>query len=530
MKILSIAVLACLFSGKLNALTVPNPINFQQPLNLKFDKLIKENNYYNIISNLLNAPLEELNEERKLIWKELENNSKFNDYMKFLTTSTKIKISTTTQNFDYHVKDDRFPQHQLRVKNIPESLGVDSVKQYSGYLDIEKEDKHFFFWTFESRNDPKTDPIILWLNGGPGGSSSIGLFFELGPSSIDKNLNPKYNPYSWNSNATVIFLDQPVNVGYSYSSKQVSNSITAGEDFYIFLELFFKKYPQFKNLNFHITGESYAGHYIPVFATEILKHKDRSFNLSSVLIGNGLTDPLNQYEFYEPMACGKGGSPSVLPESDCKKMRDAIPKCKSLISKCYNTSSIWDCVPATVYCNDNEFGPYGTSGNNDYDVRKPCDEGADLCYEEANYINDYLNKPEVLKALGVEVENWNSVNKELNGAFLYTGDWMKPYINNVVTLLENNIPVLIYAGDKDFICNWLGIQAWTNRLEWSGSKEFNKASIRKWKVNDKYVGDVKNFNHFTFLRVFDAGHMVPYDQPENSLVMLNNWLQGDYKF
>src|SRR2546430_2617908 len=93
---------------------------------------------------------------------------------------------------------------------------------------------------FESRNDPKNDPVVLWLNGGPGCSSLTGLFLELGPSSIDEDLNIVYNPYSWNSNASVIFLDQPVNVGFSYYGSSVSSTVAAGKDVYALLTLFFK--------------------------------------------------------------------------------------------------------------------------------------------------------------------------------------------------------------------------------------------------------------------------------------------------
>ena len=100
----------------------------------------------------------------------------------------------------------------------------------------------------------------------------------------------------------------------------------------------------------------------------------------------------------------------------------------------------------------------------------------------------------------------------------------------MIDILQQNLPVLIYAGDKDFICNWLGNQAWADKLEWSGSKEFSKAPVRKWKVDGKHAGDVKNYEHFTFLRVFGGGHMVPYDQPENALDMVNRWVSGDYKF
>ena len=167
-----------------------------------------------------------------------------------------------------------------------------------------------------------------------------------------------YNPHSWNANASVIFLDQPINVGYSYSSQSVSNTIAAGKDVYAFLQLFFKNFPEYANLDFHIAGESYAGHYIPAFASEILTHPERNFNLTSVLIGNGLTDPLVQYEYYEPMACGEGGEPSVLEPEECDGMLNLLPRCLSLIESCYESGSVWSCVPATIYCNNGQMGPY----------------------------------------------------------------------------------------------------------------------------------------------------------------------------
>jgi cathepsin A (carboxypeptidase C) len=244
---------------------------------------------------------------------------------------------------------------KLRTKKVdPRSLGVDDVKQYSGYLDNEEDDKHLFYWFFESRNDPKNDPVVLWLNGGPGCSSLTGLFMELGPSFINEKREVKFNPYSWNANASVIFLDQPVNVGYSYSGSSVSNTIAAGKDVYALLTLFFKQFPEYANQTFHISGESYAGHYIPVFASEILSHKNRNINLQSVLIGNGLTDGYTQYEYYRPMACGDGGWPAVLDESQCQSMDNSLPRCQSLIESCYNSESVWSCVPASIYCNTGE--------------------------------------------------------------------------------------------------------------------------------------------------------------------------------
>jgi cathepsin A (carboxypeptidase C) len=384
---------------------------------------------------------------------------------------------------------------------------------------------------FESRNDPKNDPVVLWLNGGPGCSSLTGLFLELGPSSINKAGKLVNNEFSWNNNASVIFLDQPVNVGYSYSSQSVSNTVAAGKDVYALLTLFFHQFPEYAKQDFHIAGESYAGHYIPVFASEILSHEPRNINLKSVLIGNGLTDGHTQYGFYRPMACGEGGYPAVLTPSECQSMDNALPRCQSLIQSCYDSESVWSCVPASIYCNNAMMGPYQKTGRNVYDIRGKCEDGNNLCYSALGYITKYLNRRDVMEALGVEVSGYESCNFDINRNFLFQGDWMQPFHRLVPGLLEK-LPVLIYAGDADFICNWLGNQAWTDALDWPGNKDFNRADIEKLRVGGSSKGDsygnVKSSGHLTFMQIFQAGHMTPMDQPEPSLDFLNRWLSGEW--
>lgn len=441
---------------------------------------------------------------------------------------------------------DNLDAYSMRVKAVdPSQLGIDTVKQYSGYLDDDETDKHLFYWFFESRNDPKNDPVVLWLNGGPGCSSLTGLFFELGPAAINEKIKLVNNPHSWNANASVIFLDQPVNVGYSYSGSSVSNTVAAGKDVYALLSLFFKQFPEYAHQDFHIAGESYAGHYIPVFTHEILSHKDRNINLKSVLIGNGLTDPYTQYEQYRPMACGDGGWPAVLDEAQCEAMDNALPRCQSLIDGCYNSGSVWSCVPAAIYCNNAMLGPYQQSGRNVYDIRGPCKDSSNLCYPQMGWISEYLNRDDVKKAVGAEVDSYDSCNFDINRNFLFQGDWMQPFHRLVPDILAE-IPVLIYAGDADFICNWLGNRAWADSLEWPGQTAFNNATTKALKVagsksaeadSDALVdaygkkvgyGTVKASGNFTFMRIYEAGHMVPYDQPEASLDMLNRWIGGEW--
>lgn len=307
----------------------------------------------------------------------------------------------------------------------------------------------------------------------------------------------------------------------------MSNTVAAGKDIYALLTLFFHQFPEYAKQDFHIAGESYAGHYIPVFANEILSHEDRNINLKSVLIGNGLTDGYTQYEYYRPMACGEGGYPSVLSESECQSMDNALPRCQSLIKGCYESGSAWSCVPASIYCNNAMMGPYQRTGRNVYDIRGNCEDSSNLCYSGLGYIAEYLNRQDVQDALGAEVSSYDSCNMDINRNFLFAGDWMQPYHQVVPNVLEK-IPVLIYAGDADFICNWLGNQAWTNKLEWPGHKDFKNADIKNLKVDGKEYGKVKTSGNFTFMQIYGAGHMVPMDQPEASSDFFNRWLGGEW--
>ncbi|KAK2867901.1 hypothetical protein FQN49_003356 [Arthroderma sp. PD_2] len=421
-------------------------------------------------------------------------------------------------------------EYGMRVKTVdPSKLGVDNVKQYSGYLDNSAEDKHLFFWFFESRNDPMNDPIVLWLSGGPGCSSMTGLFMEMGPARIDENIKIVHNPHSWTNNASMIFLDQPVNVGFSYGANGVYNTAAASKDVYAFLTMFFKQFPQYAKQDFHIAGESYAGHYIPVYAADILA-QESNINLKSILIGNGLTDPFTQDAYYEPMGCGKGGYDAVLDESACSAMKAAVPDCQKRVKACYdNPKDVGTCVDGASFCDKAFLTPYQQTGRNVYDVRSPCEDPENLCYSIIGWITQFLNKPEVISAIGTETHSFASCNNDINRGFFSQGDWNQPYHLKVPEVLAK-IPAVIYAGDADFICNWLGNHAWSDALKWPGQAEFKPKKLTevKHRATGHPIGQVKSHGGFAFFRLYGAGHLVPYDQPENSLDFFNRWIGGEW--
>jgi len=109
------------------------------------------------------------------------------------------------------------------------------------------------------------------------------------------------------------------------------------------------------------------------------------------------------------------------------------------------------------------------------------------------------------------------------------GDWMTNLATKVADIANKGYTVLIYSGDKDFICNWRGGEAWTTALDWTGKTSFNEATYKDWTVNGVPAGQIREFENFKFLRVYDSGHMVPMDQPEVALDMFQAFITGEMK-
>jgi carboxypeptidase C (cathepsin A) len=191
---------------------------------------------------------------------------------------------------------------QVRYKSVPAGICEQDpdVKSYSGYADI-SEDQHIFFWFFEARNvDPSTAPLTVWINGGPGSSSMIGLFQENGPCRVGEDGVAVSNPYSWSNVSNMLFIDQPTQVGFSYSipvsaytdgfsgalvvlpnatcpdyasdwacgtysypneTLTANSTPAAAPGLWKTLQGFMGVFPQYAREEFFFTTESYGGHY-----------------------------------------------------------------------------------------------------------------------------------------------------------------------------------------------------------------------------------------------------------------------------
>lgn len=407
-------------------------------------------------------------------------------------------------------------------------LGPENVTQLYGYIDVHNKTRHMFYWMFESRSNPATDPFVLWMTGGPGCSSLLALFFENGPYKVDEQLNLHLNPYSWNSNATVIWVDQPVGTGFSYSSNGDVGVISEDEmaqDMYEFLQLFFSKNDKYLNNDFYIFGESYGGHYVPALSARIYrgntKKEGLNINIKGSGIGNGLVDPYVQYGYYPLYAQDN----HVLDAAAVGLMKAMTPVCLDLIKYCATNSTLgWAaCINAYTICNMVDLTPIEFNGLNPYDIRENCTVQP-LCYD-FTAITKYLSQSSVKEALGVPVDRlWQQCNRLVDLKLVFAGDWMLNYADDVTLLLESGHRIIVYAGEDDYICNWYGNHAWPEALEWSGASAYHSAPNSTWSVAGSAAGEGKTANGLTFLKVYKAGHMVPYNQPKNALDMFTRFI------
>lgn len=166
------------------------------------------------------------------------------------------------------------------VPSLP-GMGVGNFDfgMYSGYAAIKNTTKNLHYLLVESARDWKTDPLIVWTNGGPGCSSMLAFMQEHGPYNLPNGGDAFVkSDYSWNREANVLYVEQPAGVGYSYCDAQnhpedcTFDDNSSSQDFLQVILTFFEKYPEYKEHDLYISGESYGGIYVPFVTNQIHHH------------------------------------------------------------------------------------------------------------------------------------------------------------------------------------------------------------------------------------------------------------------
>ncbi|CRL25898.1 Peptidase S10, serine carboxypeptidase [Penicillium camemberti] len=454
----------------------------------------------------------------------------------------------------------------VRYKEVPAGICEQdpNVKSYSGYADVGK-DEHIFWWFFEARNgDPKDAPLTVWINGGPGSSSMIGLFQELGPCGVDQDGNAFNNPYSWSNVSNMLFVDQPATVGLSYTAPipayedsdgnviqlpsedcpdyaqelgtcgtyskpdialVPNTTANAAPNMWKTLQGFMGAFPQYSRNGFNFATESYGGHYGPVFNEYFVEqnakkpHGSIKIDLENVLIGNGWFDPLIQYQAYYNFSIFPGNTYDFNPYNESVQAEwynnlYGEGNCVDQTLECYATGRNDICSAADNFCASKVESLFDTySGRDEYDMRELTPDP--FPYE---FYVDYLNSPKVQTAIGA-YQNFSESSGTVSNAFGSTGDDDRESgtIESVKKLLEAGVQVLLYFGDADFNCNWLGGQVIAEEIN---AKGYEHAGFVNITTSDGVVhGQVRQSDLFSFVRIYESGHEVPFYQPLAALEM-----------
>lgn len=447
------------------------------------------------------------------------------------------------------IYEDYVPQIPANAMNS-RTLKLD-VTSYAGFIKVPGRDKnggyhsHMFYWFFESRNsklaaeDSKKEiPLLIWINGGPGASSAAGLMQENGPVSLlaGDTGTVVNNPYGWNEKMHVIYWDNPVWAGYSYSVPKdhyADSEKELSRQFYHALQGFFKLHPEYRACPLYFAGESYGGKYVPHIATEILEGNEKNkgkpgllIKLTGLVIADGWICPKVQLKKQIEYAYTMGFIDTLQREKVEKiyrefcKTQDAAdrtppgPEKDRLVKKAYCLGDMVMNVPA-------ECG----GGFNAYDVRLFED------LPPGDILNSYMNTCAVKKALHVpESHKWITADEAgpVNANLLADVYRDASYLYD--PLLEK-LRVLFYTGNFDQSCGFMGIEELLqNVFKYPGKIGWHKLKREVWvKPPSQTLGYVKYIEQGKVYKLLQvnipgAGHMVPATQPEAARIMIDNFV------
>ena len=447
------------------------------------------------------------------------------------------------------------------VKDLPNYSYEGTL--YSGYLEAGKSKKfHYMFNLAEENHEEK--PLVLWLNGGPGCSSLDGWSVENGPMFLNTDGTFTMNNYSWNKAANMLYIESPGEVGYSFINSGLDEDIKVDDDIVAKDNLnallsFFTKFPEYKEKDFYISGESYAGIYIPMLALEIINYnknlpENNKIKLKGILVGNGVADWENDSSGYT-MVDFLFTHHLISYESKLDINRYCLKEESQ--TKCTETANkIWDVtkninfynylaeceMPTTENGEINYYSNYFMKSSWAFpflrEKQKMMKSFKPKLYSDKQLkedekitvpcVNDeplfkYFNREDVKESLHVnKTKKWDMCSYSVYFRYVMQSKasiWIYP------TLFENNIRILIFNGDADVVVSYNGNQNWIEAINLEVLDDW-----RPWRAfedNKNVAGYVTKYKGLTFCTVKGAGHEVPRWKPKEGYYMFSQFLKNE---
>ncbi|XP_027903222.1 serine carboxypeptidase-like 7 [Vigna unguiculata] len=435
------------------------------------------------------------------------------------------------------------------VRFLPGFHGPLPFLLQTGYVEVgeseAEESAELFYYFIESENDPKGDPLLLWLTGGPGCSAFSGLVFEIGPLSFE---NQEYNgslpnlrlkPQSWTKVSSIIFVDLPAGTGFSYPKTELAvnqNVSKLVRHAHQFLRKWLIDHPEFLSNEVYIAGDSFCGLPIPVLVQEISYGNEGGIqpwiNLQGYILGNPITTSTEK-NYKIPFNHGMALISDELYESlqrNCRgEYRNIDPTntfcARDMQSYEESISGIQVGHVLEPHCEEsalrNPIQDTWSSRRSLAHESYPLTMPPLYCRTHAYVLSSYwANDDNVRKALHIRKGTkgkWKRCNydipfkTDISNSFQYH-----------VNLSRKGYRSLIYSGDHDMVVPFLSTQAWVRALNYSIVSDW-----RQWYYNGQVAGYTRTYsNRMTFATVKGGGHTAPEYKPEECLAMFMRWISN----
>ena len=392
---------------------------------------------------------------------------------------------------------------------------IPSLHHFGGYVNITR-GQLYYYHVPQFKN--KT---IIWTNGGPGCSSLEGMLLENGPYTME-NLNGHYNlkpnPNSWSKYANMVYVDQPMNTGFSIGKTYATDQTQIGVDMAEFIQQLFKLHPLLKHTDLYLAGESFAGQYIPYIARACLIS---NITIKGMIIGNGWIDPISQYRAYVDFAIHH----NLVDTASLAVAEQQYKHCEIQLKETeYIKVDICEDITKSIF----NFSKDTHNGKclNMYDIRLHEDGCGVNWPHTLPQLYQYLQNKTTVNLLHANPEKpWIECQSHTVGDSL-SNDVSKPSFYLLPDLVKT-VELYLYSGDQDFICNHMGTEAFLKRMKWQGTTGFKRDPTPLYFENE-IMGIVQNERNVVYLKIADASHMVPFDQPVKSLHMIESILDGTF--
>mmetsp|Transcript_33997 Transcript_33997/g.66978 ORF Transcript_33997/g.66978 Transcript_33997/m.66978 type:complete len:476 (+) Transcript_33997:48-1475(+) len=421
------------------------------------------------------------------------------------------------------IVSDVLAEHGPAAAKAASRVYLDGVEDesYAGFLTVNKTfDSNMFYWYFPAQSGNKSAPLLIWLQGGPGGSSLFGLFSEMGPYTLTKDLKALPREVTWNKEYAMLFIDNPIGAGFSYTKDDkgyCTDEFCVADNLYKLITEFYQVYPEELANDLYITGESYGGHYVPAFAYKVhqMAGSGTDIRLKGIAVGDGWIDPVEMIPAYPDMMYNMGlidRNQREVVEQYCFKTVEYIRK-----GQMYEAFTEWDqFLNGDVFPYHNYF--HNQTGSNDYDNFLNTNAPA-----EFGYFGPYVNQPDVRAAIHVgnqPFQDGHQCELHLLSDFMVS---MKPRLQ-VLLDAPQQYKILIYSGQLDVIIGAALTERFLPTVQWSGQQAYHKAERMVWRISDSdpnVAGFARQVKNLQQVIVVGAGHIAPYDQPERVMNMID---------